>query len=146
MVAGLRAVLFGLKDGPDAIRSWGGAPACRGQIDLDARDRRVRIARDFASHETTVQEIDAEGRAGTILFTGAANPRGRTHEKERYAASLSEFLGDLADGDLFASAFMITQSTLPGAGLGDSLRKLVGGVGRIGGQEALAALFEDAKS
>ncbi len=145
MVAGLRAVLFGLKDGPDAIRSWGGAPACRGQIDLDARDRRVRIARDFASHETTVQEIDAEGRAGTILFTGTANPRGRTHEKERYASSLSEFLGDLVDGDLFASAFMITQSTLPGAGLSDSLRKLVGGVGRIGGQEALAALFEDAK-
>jgi hypothetical protein len=145
MVAGLRAVLFGLKDGPDAIRSWGGAQECRGRLELDAGDRRIRIARDFTSHETSAQEIDAQGRAGALLFEGTANPRGRTPEKDRYTASLGEILGDLADDDLFTSAFMITQSTLPGADLGESLRKLVSGVGRVGGQEALAALFEDAK-
>jgi hypothetical protein len=145
MVTGLRAVLFGLKDGPDAYRSWGGSAACKGRLDLDTRERRIRVARDFLSHATTLQELDAEGRAGALVFEGVPNPRGRTQEKERYNVALGEILGDLADGDLFASAFMITQSTLPGANLGESLRRLVSGVGRVGGDEARALLFERAK-
>lgn len=145
MIAGLRAVLFGLKDGPDAIRSWGGMSACRGRLDLDTRERRIRVTRDFLTHATTLQELDGDGRAGTLIFDGVPNPRGRTQEKERYGVALGEVLGDLADGDLFTSAFMITQSTLPGANLGESLRKLVSGVGRVGGDEARAALFERAK-
>lgn len=145
MIAGLRAVLFGLKDGPDAIRSWGGTSACRGRLDLDTRDRRIRVTRDFLTHATTLQELDGDGRAGTLFFDGVPNPRGRTQEKERYGVALGEVLGDLADGDLFTSAFMITQSTLPGANLGESLRRLVSGVGRVGGDEARAALFERAK-
>ena len=153
LVAGLRSVLFGLPDRSDPAvpgigryRSWGGSVPCRGRLDLQVDDRIIRIRRDIDSHKTNVDEIDAAESSRYVLFEGTANPAGRTPTRGEYEALLRQLLGDLADEELFAATFLIEQPVLPTGRMGESLRKLVSGVGRVGGEEARRVLFEEVRS
>ena len=65
---GILGGLFGLssesdpsRSGIGRYRSWNGTSRCRGRLDLQVEQRMIRIRRDFASHETTVDEIDRSG-------------------------------------------------------------------------------------
>lgn len=153
MVAGLRAVLFGLasesdplRDGVGRYKSWGFTGPCRGRLDFEAEERTIRIQRDFLTHETVVDEIDEKGASLSSLFVGNANPVGRTAKPREYNELLKGLLGDLADEDLFAATFLVRQPILPAGMMGEALRKLVSGVGRVGGNEARDLLFEEVKS
>lgn len=151
-VAGLRAILFGLpgKNDPAShglarYRSWGETTPCRGTLVLRVDDRTIRIRRDLTTHETSIDEIDDTGIARKPLFRGNANPDGRTPAKRDYEELLTSLIGDLADEDLFVATFFIEQPVLPPGKMSEALRKLVSGVGRVGGSSAQGHLFDEVK-
>ncbi len=152
MAAGLQAVLFGLSSETDPngsgigrYRSWSRPEVCRGRLDLEIDGRIVRICREMITHRTDVDEIDSEDRTQKVLFGGAANPGARGAGRQSYGGFLDEILGPLANQKLFASTFVIEQPILPSSEMGESLRQLVGGVGRVGGQQAQKTLFNTVK-
>jgi chromosome segregation protein len=153
MVAGLQAVLFGLSSETDPggsgigrYRSWSRPEVCRGRLDLEIDGRIVRIRREMVTHKTIVDEIDASAQSLKVLFDGVANPGARAAGQQSYRSFLDDLLGDLADQKLFASTFVIEQPVLPASEMSESLRQLVGGIGRVGGQQAQKILFDTVKS
>lgn len=157
LVAALRFLIFGLPGESDPsvpgigrYRSWGWEGSCRGRLDLRADDRTIRIRRDFATHKTTVDEVDSSGAPRMRLFDGVANPAGKTAVREEYREVLKGILGDLADpslrGDLFAASFLVAQPIRIEETAGQTLVKLVSGVGRVGGEKARESIFNRVKA
>jgi chromosome segregation protein len=146
IVAGLCAVLYGLSaDGIARRRSWGYDGPMRGGLDLSAGDRRIRIRRDLATHKTTIETLDDDGKPGAILFNANANPSGRKGSALEYPDMLREILGELADEDLFRGTFVVGQPVVPAGDLAGGLKKLITGFGRTTGDQARDTLFDEIK-
>ncbi|MBD3161532.1 MAG: hypothetical protein GF328_05455, partial [Candidatus Latescibacteria bacterium] len=153
LVAGLRACLFGLPNKTDPrdhgiarYRSWGQPRPCRGVLEARLDDRRILFRRDFVSHDTRVDVVDDAGGSLESLFSGQANPEGRNPSTRAYEVLLRDLLGELADEELFAATFLVEQPVVPAGETDEALGRLVSGVGRVGGDEACARLFEEVKS
>ncbi len=155
MVSGLKAVLFGLPargdrgdGGIERYRSWGSSDVCRGRLDLMLGKTPLRIRRDLLTHQTIAEETESDGsdRVKRRLFDAAANPEGRTYAKRSWTGFLAERIGDVAEEKLFTATFLVEQPVLPAGEMGEALEKLVGGVGRVGGQDAKDRLFETVKA
>lgn len=152
LVTGLRAALFGLRErdprgGPsiERYRSWGDAAACRVVLEFASEERRLRLSRELASHHVRLARIDDAGRTVEEIYDGVHNPGARGAARMPWEEHLQRLLGEAGHEETFAASVLLEQPLLPAPEIRDSVRKLVGGVGRIGGQEAKDRLFETVK-
>lgn len=137
LVAGLRAVLFGLPSssnpnqfGTDRYRCWEEAGAFEGEVVFAVDDRRYRVKRNFQNHRVEL----AQEKAGEweVLFRGEHNPRAHK-DAGVYAGYLKELIG-ITTGEAFAGTFCVEQPLPEGDQLSEHVQSLLSGSGGHFGQ------------
>ncbi|HHY59266.1 MAG TPA: AAA family ATPase, partial [Clostridia bacterium] len=137
LVAGLRAVLFGLPSssnpnqfGTDRYCCWEEAGAFEGEVVFAVDDRRYRVKRNFQNHRVEL----AQEKAGEweVLFRGEHNPRAHK-DAGVYAGYLKELIG-ITTGEAFAGTFCVEQPLPEGDQLSEHVQSLLSGSGGHFGQ------------
>jgi len=139
-VAGLVATVWGLPHLQEPAgftwgryRAFGGGPH-RGELRLQVGDRRVTVARDFATHRVRVVEHGAAGDETVVEVEHNPNAR---REASAYLDWLRATLG-IDDAELMLSTFVVAQGDLGGPPhrLGRHVQALLAGAGGGTAQEA----------
>ncbi|HHW06957.1 MAG TPA: AAA family ATPase [Clostridia bacterium] len=132
LVAGLRAVLFGLPTssnpdqfGTDRYRSWEDGGAFEGEVIFAVDDRRYRVKRNFDSHRVELAE-DRQGQ-WHVLFSGEHNPRA-LKDSGVYPKHLKKLIG-ITTGEGFTSSFCVEQPLPEGEQLSEHVQSLLSGSG-----------------
>src|SRR5690606_14505686 len=146
LLAGLVAVLFGLTAREGAFsqgrwRSWGLVGPFWGELTFRRSGVRYTVRRQFETHQVTVICHTADGPLELMQLTHNPDARRRA---VHYEGWLQEQLG-LADRDLFAATFWLTQP-LPRPGqLDEAVQQLLAGAGQGGFAGVLDRLVEQVR-
>lgn len=120
-------------------RPWSGARHAA-SVTFRAANDRYRVSRRFDTHDVEVVRLGAEGDAPVeTLFKGAANPRGRSSELERYEELLRGWLG-FTDERLFRESVFVHENALE-TEVSPELRHLVSGAVEADYQQIQQALL-----
>lgn len=142
LTSALCATLFGFSSHEDEQRAkpWGGG-RYRATLVFEAAGERFRIRRDFGTHEVSVERLGDKGEhVEAILFQGAANPRGRGPELEKYETLLRSWFG-FTEARLFHESCYVHESALE-TRISPELRHLVSGAVEADYQEIQNALMD----
>src|SRR5438067_825762 len=138
----LSATLFGFTshDEEQRAKPWGGGRH-RATLVFEAAGQRLRLRRDFGTHEVTVERLGPKGEhVDAILFQGAANPRGRGPELEKYETLLRSWFG-FTEARLFRESCFVHESALT-THISPELRHLMSGAVEADYQEIQNALMD----
>jgi energy-coupling factor transporter ATP-binding protein EcfA2 len=111
--AAVAAVLFGhaSHEAEALARPWSGGRYAA-TVTFAAGGSRLRVTRDFDTHDVTVQRLRRDGdEVEATLFGGTANPRGRTPERSQYDDLLRSWFG-FSDARLFAESCFVHENAL----------------------------------
>jgi DNA repair exonuclease SbcCD ATPase subunit len=142
LASALCATLFGFGSHDDEQRAkpWAGGRH-RATLVFEAVGERFRLRRDFGTHEVSVERLGAKGEhVEAILFQGAANPRGRGPELEKYETLLRSWFG-FTEARLFRESCFVHESELT-TRISPELRHLVSGAVEADYQEIQNALMD----
>ncbi len=140
--AAVTATIFGHASHEEEAlaRPWKGGRYAA-SVTFAAAGARLRVTRDFDSHEVTVQRLKPEGdEAEAVLFGGAANPRGRTPERSQYEDLLRGWFG-FSDPQLFGESCFVHENALE-TQVSPELRHLITGAVETDYQQIQDALLE----
>ncbi|HEY6573034.1 MAG TPA: AAA family ATPase, partial [Candidatus Eisenbacteria bacterium] len=135
------STLFGFSshEAEALARPWSGARHAA-SVTFRAANDRYRVWRRFDTHDVEVVRLGAEGdEAVETLFKGAANPRGRSSELERYEDLLRGWLG-FTDERLFRESVFVHENALE-TEVSPELRHLVSGAVEADYQQIQQALL-----
>jgi DNA repair exonuclease SbcCD ATPase subunit len=121
----ISAIIFGISSHTYDWRAWSGNDEFCGSIILKDGQRLIKIYRDFSNHNTTLT-IQSAG-SEEVIFSGRANPRGRTDEALAYQLSLQS-LGFPPEA-VFRSSGYIGQLNVE-TQIDEELRKQISGAGQ----------------
>lgn len=132
LVAGLRAVLFGLPNssnpnnfGTERFRSWEEPDAFEGEVVFAVDDRTYRIKRNFHNHRVELAEL-RQGRWQEV-FSGEHNPRAY-RDSGAYPRHLKEMIG-INTSEGFINSFCVEQPLPEGEQLSEHVQSLLSGSG-----------------
>lgn len=132
LVAGLRAVLFGLPNtsnpnnfGTDRFRSWEGSDAFEGEVVFAVDDQSYRVKRNFNNHRVELARL-RQGQWQEI-FSGEHNPRAYK-DSGAYPKHLKELIG-INTGEGFINSFCVEQPLPEGDRLSEHVQSLLSGSG-----------------
>lgn len=132
LVAGLRAVIFGLPNlsdessfGTARFRSWEEADSFAGEVTFTVDGVPYRIKRQFASHQVTLSRREKE--EWREVFSGTHNPRAHT-DSGAYGEHLQTLFG-MTRGEVFTDTFCVEQPLPLGEQLSEHVQTLLSGSG-----------------
>jgi energy-coupling factor transporter ATP-binding protein EcfA2 len=111
--AAVTATLFGhASPATEALmKPWNGARYAAA-VTFESGGTRWRVARDFETHAVRVERLRPAGDEGdSVVFDGAASPRGRTPERAQYDELLRGWFG-FTDAALFAQSCFVHENAL----------------------------------
>ena len=142
LAAALSVTLFGFGSHEEEQRAkpWKGGRH-RATVVFQAGSERYRLRRDFGTHELSVERLGQKGEhVEAILFQGAANPRGRGPELEKYETLLRSWFG-FTEARLFAESCFVHENALE-TRISPELRHLISGAVEADYQEIQNALMD----
>ncbi|HEU4724216.1 MAG TPA: AAA family ATPase [Candidatus Eisenbacteria bacterium] len=120
-------------------RPWSGARHAA-SVTFRAANDRDRVSRRFDTHDVEVVRLAPEGdKVVETLFKGAANPRGRSSDLEKYEELLRGWLG-FTDERLFRESVFVHENALE-TEISPELRHLVSGAVEADYQQIQQALL-----
>lgn len=132
LVAGLRAVLFGLPNtsnpnnfGTDRFRSWEETDAFEGEVVFAVDDQPYRVKRNFHNHRVELAQL-RQGQWQEI-FSGEHNPRAHK-DSGVYPKHLKKLVG-INTGEGFINSFCVEQPLPEGEQLSEHVQSLLSGSG-----------------
>lgn len=136
------STLFGFAslETEELSRPWNGGKH-KASVTFSTLSGRYRVTREFESHQVQVERLrDDSDAVESSVFSGAANPRGRSAEQIQYEELLRSWFG-FTEARLFRESSFVHESALE-TQVSPELRHLVSGAVEADYQQIQDALME----